>query len=615
MPRYCDIVMKGGITSGIVYPAAVVEIAKEFVFKSVGGTSAGAIAAALTAAAERRRARDGSTAGFARLGDVPGYLAKDQRLFKLFAPNRGTKSLYHTVVGLFGRAKFKPAWLAKALALVGAFPVAALIGAIPGAGFAIAAVRAGNHDVWFAIALLLAALTIVAGMTTTIVIALLWNVSTRLPKNFFGMVTGVDDADRSSLNALCTWLTRELELTAGLEPGSVPLTFGMLWDAKADIAQPGISEKPPDADVGLEMITTNVTWGRPFQFPNDVVFYFDPVQLAKFFPDHVVEWMKTRSRAPRTTKEAARFAAYARIGKLPVPLAGDLPLIVATRMSLAFPVLLSAVPMWGADFSKPAGPDDILPLEQIWFSDGGISSNFPVTLFDAPLGRWPTFGINLAPFNAAYPQQADESKNVYMPRDNNAGRLPTFSAVTALPGFLSAILNAMQNWNDNTQTRLPGYRDRIVTVFLSDEEGGLNLDMPPDVLERLRLRGAAAGTLIASRFKEPSLLPPGDAKMDWENHRWLRYRSMMGSLKSYLTKFAKGFDDPELPDVTFTKLIEADDGTPVHTYPLAPAARAAVADVTARAAELGTALDALAALDDRIPHPSPDLVVRPSLKV
>ncbi|HZX67238.1 MAG TPA: patatin-like phospholipase family protein, partial [Candidatus Elarobacter sp.] len=66
MARNCDIVMKGGITSGVVYPAAVVEISKKFVFKNIGGTSAGAIAAALTAAAERRRARDGTTVGFDR---------------------------------------------------------------------------------------------------------------------------------------------------------------------------------------------------------------------------------------------------------------------------------------------------------------------------------------------------------------------------------------------------------------------------------------------------------------------------------------------------------------------------------------------------------------------
>jgi Patatin-like phospholipase len=41
----CDIVMKGGISSGVVYPFAVVELAKTYCFRNVGGTSAGAIAA------------------------------------------------------------------------------------------------------------------------------------------------------------------------------------------------------------------------------------------------------------------------------------------------------------------------------------------------------------------------------------------------------------------------------------------------------------------------------------------------------------------------------------------------------------------------------------------
>ncbi|MGZ7041723.1 MAG: patatin-like phospholipase family protein, partial [Thermoanaerobaculia bacterium] len=68
--RKCDLVMKGGITSGIVYPAAVSELAREFEFVNIGGTSAGAIAAALTAAAEyRRQSESGSTAGFAALED------------------------------------------------------------------------------------------------------------------------------------------------------------------------------------------------------------------------------------------------------------------------------------------------------------------------------------------------------------------------------------------------------------------------------------------------------------------------------------------------------------------------------------------------------------------
>ncbi|MDB5069279.1 MAG: hypothetical protein JWM87_390, partial [Candidatus Eremiobacteraeota bacterium] len=442
-------------------------------------------------------------------------------------------------------------------------------------------------------------------------IALVRDLFKQLPRNFYGMVTGVDDADRTSLNALCTWLTQELELTAGLEPGKVPLTFGMLWRAKDDVAQPGLPEKPAGADVSLDMITTNVTWGRPYQFPNAVTFFFDPAEMTRFFPDHVVDWMKARARAPRDAQEAALFAKYAP-GKLPLPLAGDLPVIVATRMSLAFPVLLSAVPLWGADWAA-AGANGV-PLERVWFSDGGISSNFPLTLFDAPLAQWPTFGIDLEPFPPGRSQQTDESKNVGMPANNAAGTLPTFSRFDALPGFFSAVLNAMQNWNDNTQSRLPGYRDRIVTVFLSADEGGLNLDMPPAVLGRLRDRGSAAGALLAKRFKDPSVLAPDGVGMNWENHRWLRYRSEMGSFKSYLARFAKGFDQSQSPDVKYSALIEATDGTPVHAYALPPESRAAVANVTARAAELGTAIDALSAIDDDLPKPPPNLVVRASLK-
>ena len=48
----CDLVMRGGITSGIVYPRAIAKLAETYNFRSIGGTSAGAIAAAATAAAQ-----------------------------------------------------------------------------------------------------------------------------------------------------------------------------------------------------------------------------------------------------------------------------------------------------------------------------------------------------------------------------------------------------------------------------------------------------------------------------------------------------------------------------------------------------------------------------------
>lgn len=39
----CDLVMKGGIASGIVYPAFVLKLKDRYRFRSVGGTSVGAI--------------------------------------------------------------------------------------------------------------------------------------------------------------------------------------------------------------------------------------------------------------------------------------------------------------------------------------------------------------------------------------------------------------------------------------------------------------------------------------------------------------------------------------------------------------------------------------------
>jgi Patatin-like phospholipase len=54
--------MKGGITSGVVYPAAVSELKDSFRFCSIGGASAGAIAAAVTAAAQFGRDRSSDEA-------------------------------------------------------------------------------------------------------------------------------------------------------------------------------------------------------------------------------------------------------------------------------------------------------------------------------------------------------------------------------------------------------------------------------------------------------------------------------------------------------------------------------------------------------------------------
>ena len=93
--RICDLVMKGGVTSGVVYPLAVCELAKTFNFKNIGGTSAGAIAAAAAAAAEYGR-RQGvvEATGFDGLAGLPAWIGSHGRLLRMFQPDPPTRAVF-----------------------------------------------------------------------------------------------------------------------------------------------------------------------------------------------------------------------------------------------------------------------------------------------------------------------------------------------------------------------------------------------------------------------------------------------------------------------------------------------------------------------------------------
>jgi hypothetical protein len=110
----CDIVMEGGITSGVIYPKAVVELAKKFRIKNIGGTSAGAIAAA-TAAAKLGRLHDPSgNPGYTRLAKLTDELSsknpantKTTKLHDLFQPQNETRPLFILLSALLIT---KPKW-------------------------------------------------------------------------------------------------------------------------------------------------------------------------------------------------------------------------------------------------------------------------------------------------------------------------------------------------------------------------------------------------------------------------------------------------------------------------------------------------------------------------
>jgi predicted acylesterase/phospholipase RssA len=88
--KICDIVLKGGITSGVVYPLALVSLAEKYRFSNIGGTSAGAMAAVAAAAAEYGRHTE--DAGFDRLARIPEELGPN--LLSMFQPTPALKPLF-----------------------------------------------------------------------------------------------------------------------------------------------------------------------------------------------------------------------------------------------------------------------------------------------------------------------------------------------------------------------------------------------------------------------------------------------------------------------------------------------------------------------------------------
>jgi predicted acylesterase/phospholipase RssA len=594
--EYCDLVMKGGITSGVVYPLAVVELARKYHFKNIGGTSAGAIAAAATAAAEYRR-RHGSDEGFEELRRLPEMLAHDEFLFSLFQPDRTTKPLFGIALGLL-KARGAPAIVATVLrGLVTGYPAPTLVGAALGAivpalawsfGFASPGAAFALGLLWMALFAIVAA-AIAAGR----------GVPTLLRRNRFGLCSGFSATAAAGQAPLTNWLHGYLDAVAGKSSGA-PLTFGDLWTAP-QTNDPLQTERA----VHLEMLTTNLTHGRPYSLPfRDAEarqFYFSPEEWAAFFPPAVIEHLRAHAAPSTTIPRTGEGLTLS-----PLPPMEALPIVVAVRMSLSFPVLFAAVPLWAVDYSRTINKRRTTepPLaERCWFSDGGISSNFPLRFFDNPLPRWPTFGMNLKP---PHPDHPDEAEFVWLPSTNGQGLQPSWnrfdgSSGAQLARFLWAVFDTMQNWHDNMESRMPGYRNRIVHISQRSDEGGLNLDMEAAVIPRLSERGRRAGIRLRDHF-------------NWDNHAWVRYRSFLAAFEEYLVRFSDAYENPAPQDEAIWTTIRGDPGAPpAPSYPWSSGKQAAFAhEMNAALVSLASAVGpAPKTAVAGAPRPEPELRLTP----
>lgn len=532
-PVECDLIMKGGITSGVVYPLAIEVFSRRFRLRSLGGASTGAIAAAAAAAAEFGRSSGTNPGAFQQLARLPQALAGDGNprertpLQRLFQPEPSTRALHALLMfGLSPTRHSMPRtalrWL---LATTWLFPAWSAPGLLLGAGIgwlswqALGAAPSPADWTAFGAGVVVSLLVLVLMVCTGVVRALF----RRVPANLHGICTGMGDGAEDSLTP---WLHRQIQQLAGRGVDDPPLTFGELWGGAVDDsgAHPGHAS-PWTRAIDLRLMTTALSHGRPYTFPLEPadVFHFRDEEMRLVFPGKIVEWMHAHAKALREDRRIA--------GCTPLPPMHALPVLVAVRMSLAFPVLLSAVPLHALR-RDPRGSGRWLP-ERVWFSDGGICSNFPVHFFDAVLPTRPTFAINLVGDEAVPAARREPNDFVAVPEDNIEGQEQPRVALSrsgrpSLLGLLAAIKETMHNWNDNTQLRVPGFRDRIAQVRLSRDEGGLNLRMAPDLIRRVAARGAfAAETLVAHFF--PPLHPlPGErpaVRTDWRNHRWVRFRT------------------------------------------------------------------------------------------
>jgi len=593
LDRYCDVVLTGGVTDGVIYPWAVVELARKYRFKNIGGTSVGAMAATLTAAAEYSRRR-GSLTGFNEvLLKLPRKLGENvngmTRLYSLFQPARSTRRLFALFVGLFetkpgagANGAFrrfllsrpalnkdgpigtlenacKPCAFASSIfgfllgpgrfvrVVLCAYRVAALIGVLVAFLFGIAEWwfwHSGSPHHLLAQDLLTSLPWAIVLAIACIGLAIVLDLIGGFLENNFGLCKGFhNETAPPEQQSLVEWLHQGVQAAAG-RPLDRPLTFRDLWEAPGGPvgrSQPPRRQKRKSRSIDLRMVTTNLTHQRPYALPPEDEtsrLFFRRKDLESYFPqailDHLVAHAQPyASKVDRVDPDPVNVPA----DLLELP-AGDLPIVVAARLSLSFPLLFSAVPLWAIDYE--AGKFKDRRLRRCWFSDGGICSNFPIHLFDASLPRWPTFGIALVPRSLFWPKEA-----VYLPEYYNQGRgdrwdrfgdeiLPvTGKRVppgSRLLGFLASIIWSAKNWKDKTSMRMPGVRDRVVRVNLKPGEGGLNLKLTRSQILRLAADyGTPAGKELV--FKFVCLTTDGRLSQFWDEHRWVRFNCLLVALR------------------------------------------------------------------------------------
>ena len=235
----------------------------------------------------------------------------------------------------------------------------------------------------------------------------------------------------------------------------------------------------------------------------------------------------------------------ASFNKLPQP--WDLPVIFAVRISMSLPALFQAVRLYRIRRPSPIQDDFgrtlidhgqpltlLSPLDsaqELWFSDGGITSNFPVHFFDDALPRWPTVSLNLG----IHPHEAPH-QDIWLPQDWDDLNIPVKTLGDSGPRVRQSDLR---------------YRD---VVARQPAIGAAGLSQP-DRSGSDESRGGwhesvhAAGDHrlhgSARRLCRRTAAYPVHSDDQWDRFRWLRLRTAVSNIEKLRanTHERRGFYD------------------------------------------------------------------------
>ena len=626
--RYCDVVLTGGITSAIAYPPVILGLAATYRFHSVGGTSSGAGSAALAAAAEYRR-RHGSADGFRVLQErtlaVADVVQGQTGLAWLFQPVPAHRRLFSALVPAVtgSSAGAGGALRATTTAYLPFLATGALLGLAWVGAMSAACCAQGTlaYLTWAGLGALALALWVLMADVL------------RLADTDFGLCDGLNAQPGAPRPPLTRWLHELLQEVAGRAPDDPPLTFADLHAApgspRSTLGDPG-----PTAGRGIELqvFTANVTHGRPYLLPqtgDEATLYFRTDEMAALFPDSVVKHLEAHSQPyqgpARLPDDRRAMDCQPPLRSLPK---AQLPLIVAARMSISFPILFRGVPLWSLDQRGP-----IPVLRRCLFADGGLCANFPIHLFDAPVPAWPTFGVALRELDAdqaASLQPATDLMNkqqlaacVLLPAASRDGRhderwnqfIERRKPFSRLVGLAGAIFSTVKDWNDTALAQMPGMRERVVQVRLPPGIGGLNILMNRVQILNLVLLGRQAVTTLLERYTVPS---PGSGGLasGWNEHRWLRFMNLRASLSSYVSGIGWAAQSPKFARPMSEHFRQAADHAPgadVADVPVQPSEAADLAGVLAVLRQFEQGLGAKPMPATHMPLPTPTVRVRPPL--